>query len=208
MLELREVAAFILFVFIINGCSMKEYRLFQDENLSNEPSKVSMGRYHKEMIFENIIAPNDRVTVMVYNQSGSGNQLTSMVNNNRDGSYGRSNENLGMLVTQDGAIRLPLIGKQKIAGMTEDEAASHLIKEYKKYVRNPYVTVEIMNQRIFVLGEVKNPGVVPVTNGTMNLIEAIARTSDLTDYADRTSIKIIRGDLRKPDVRVVGPLFR
>lgn len=195
----------MLFIFLFSGCSLKEYRLFQDENLSDEPTKVSSEEYHNEMIFENIIAPNDRVSIMVYNQSAAGNQLTSMVNNrggdNRN-SYG-NNESLGILVTQEGTIRLPLIGRQKIAGMTEDEAAKFLMSEYKRYVRNPYVTVEIMNQRIFVLGEVNAPGVVPVINGTMNLVEVIARSRDLTDYADRTNIKIIRGDLRKPEVRIV-----
>lgn len=189
----------------LGGCSMKEYRLFQDENLPEGPTQVSDETYHDEMVFENKIAPNDRVAVMVYNQSAAGgNQLTSMVNSRGgDNTRANSDESLGILVTQDGSIRLPLIGKQKIAGMTEDQAANFLISQYKKYVRNPYVTVEIMNQRIFVLGEVRTPGVVRVTNGTMNLVEAIARSQDLTDYADRTNIKIIRGDLRKPDVRVI-----
>lgn len=191
----------------LSGCNMKQYTLFQDENLSEEPAQVSDQDYHDEMVFENIIAPNDRVAIMVYNQSAAGgNQLTSMIVSSSVGGGGageQANETLGSLVTQDGSVRLPLIGKQKIAGLTEDEASSFLIDQYKKYVRNPYVTVSIMNQRIFVLGEVRAPGVVAVTNGTMNLIEAIARTRDLTDYADRTSIKIIRGDLRKPEVRVI-----
>lgn len=78
------------------------------------------------------------------------------------------------------------------------------MKEYQKYLRNPYVHVKIMNQRIYMLGEVKSPGVVQVTNGTMNLVEAIARSNDLTDYANRLEIKIIRGDLRKPEVRTVN----
>ena len=189
----------------LGGCSMKEYRLFQDENLSDEPTKVSDAQYHDEMVFENKIQPNDRVAIMVYNQSASGSgQMNSMVSSRGDRmSGGQQDESLGLLVTKKGTVRLPLIGTQKIVGMTQDEAADYLIKQYQKYLRNPYVTVEIMNQRIFVLGEVKSPGVVQVTNGTMNLVEAIARTHDLTDYADRTNIKIIRGDLRKPQVRVV-----
>ncbi|WP_345984968.1 polysaccharide biosynthesis/export family protein [Sulfurimonas sp. HSL-1656] len=194
-------------LFLLSGCSMKEYRLFQDDNLSDETTAVSAAEYRDEMVFENIIAPNDRVAVMVYNQSSTDSrQMTSMVSS-RGGMSGASSagrdETLGLLVTQEGTVRLPLIGRQKITGMTEDEAANFLITQYQKYLRNPYVTVEIMNQRIFVLGEVKDPGVVPVTNGMMNLIEALARSNDLTDYADRTSIKIIRGDLRAPDVRVV-----
>ena len=191
---------------LFGGCSMKNYRLFQDENLSDEPTMVSASQYHDEMVFENIIAPNDRVSIMVYNQASTGTgQLTSMVSSygGNDSGIAGQDASLGLLITQQGTVRLPLIGNQKIAGMTEDKAAEYLMTQYQKYLRNPYVTVEIMNQRIYILGEVKHPGVVQVTNGTMNLVEAVARSEDLTDYADRTNIKIIRGDLRHPEVRVV-----
>lgn len=195
----------LIVTLLFSGCSMKEYRLFQDDNLSGEPTKVSEKEYHDEMVFENIIAPNDRVAIRVYNQAATGSgQMTSMVSSRGDASTaGGQDESLGLLVTHKGTVRLPLVGTQKIAGMTEDQAANFLIKQYQKYLRNPYVTVEIMNQRIFMLGEVKKPGVVSVTNGTMNLLEAVARSNDLTDYADRTNIKIIRGDLRDPEVRVI-----
>jgi len=205
----RKILSFgvVVTALLFGGCSMKEYRLFQDANVSDTPTEVTSAQYHDEMVFENIIAPNDRVAVMVYNQSSSSSgQLTSMVSS-RGGTTGVNSagrdESLGLLVTQQGTIRLPLVGTQKIAGLTEDQAAEYLITQYQKYLRNPYVTVEIMNQRIYVLGEVKHPGVVQVTNGTMNLVEAVARSEDLTDYADRTNIKIIRGDLRQPEVRVV-----
>ncbi len=184
---------------------MKEYRLFQDDDAFKATTRVTDAQYLQEMIFENKIQPNDRVAIVVYNQSSAGGgQMNSMVssrNGTQDG--GAGDESLGLLVTKKGNVRLPLIGTQKIVGMTQDEAAEYLIKKYRKYLRNPYVTVEIMNQRVYVLGEVRKPGVVQVTNGTMNLVEAIARSSDLTDYADRTNIKIIRGDLRKPEVRLV-----
>lgn len=188
-----------------SGCSMKEYTLFQDENRSVESTDVNKTVYHDEMVFENKIQPNDRVGIMVYNQSSAGpGQLTSMISSRGSQSGGRgADESQGLLVTQEGTVGLPLIGSVKIEGYTEDEAAKFLMQEYGKYLRNPYVTVEIMNQRIFLLGEVKEPGVVQVTNGTMNLIEAIARSGDLTDYAERREILVIRGDLRSPDVRTI-----
>jgi len=196
-------AASILF----SGCSMKEYTLFQDENRSEEPTDVNATVYHDEMVFENKIQPNDRVGIMVYNQSGAGpGQLTSMISSRgsqQGGGSSSNQETQGLLVTQDGSVRLPLIGSVEIQGLTEDEAAKFLMEEYGKYLRNPYVTVEIMNQRIFILGEVKTPGVVPVTNGTMNLIEAIARSGDLTDFAERRGILVLRGDLRDPEVRMI-----
>ncbi len=204
MLKNLLIAVLLSFLFF-SGCSMKEYTLFQDDNRSEEPTDINETVYHDEMVFENKIQPNDRVGIMVYNQSGAGpGQLTSMISSrgSQPGNVGQD-EAKGLLVTQEGTVRLPLIGSIEIKGMTEDQAAEFLMEEYGKYLRNPYVTVEIMNQRIFVLGEVKHPGVVPVTNGTMNLIEAIARTGDLTDYAERRGILVLRGDLRHPDVRMI-----
>ena len=201
--KLLITASFSLLLF--SGCSMKEYTLFQDDNRSEEPTDINDSVYQDEMVFENKIQPNDRVGIMVYNQSGAGpGQLTSMISSrgSQQGARG-ADETQGLLVTQEGTVRLPLIGSATIQGLTEDEAAKYLMGEYGKYLRNPYVTVEIMNQRLFILGEVKNPGVVPVTNGTMNLIEAIARSGDLTDFAERRGILILRGDLRDPDVRMI-----
>ena len=188
---------------IFSGCSMKEYTLFQDEDRSEEPTDVNNTVYQNEMVFENKIQPNDRVEIMVYNQSSVGpGQLTPMIEvDNRQRAGG--NESQGLLVTQEGTIRLPLIGIVNLWGYTEDEAAEYLIEEYGKYLRTPYVTIKIMNQRLFILGEVKTPGVVPITNGTINLIEAIARSGDLTDFAERRGILVLRGDLRDPEVRMI-----
>jgi polysaccharide export outer membrane protein len=200
------LTAFVMGSLFMSGCSMKEYTLFQDENRSVASTEVNATQYHDEMVFENKIQPNDRVGIMVYNQSAAGaGQLTSMISSRgtQQGGGRGADESQGLLVTQKGTVHLPLIGSVKIEGLTEDEAAKFLVDEYGKYVRNPYVTVEIMNQRVFLLGEVKNPGVVQVTNGTMNLVEAIARSGDLTDYAERREVLVIRGDLRAPEVRTI-----
>ncbi|MGB5963993.1 MAG: polysaccharide biosynthesis/export family protein [Sulfurimonadaceae bacterium] len=189
---------------VFSGCSMKEYTLFQDDDRSEEPTEVNATVYENEMIFENKIQPNDRVEIMVYNQSSTGpGQLTSMVDAGETQGYSGADETRGLLVTQEGEVRLPLIGSANIWGLTEDEAAKFLMEEYGKYLRSPYVTIKIMNQRLFILGEVKTPGVVPITNGTMNLIEAIARSGDLTDFAERRGILVLRGDLRDPEVRMI-----
>ena len=192
-------------VFIFSGCGVKEYKLFQTQNEELEKTTVVDEKtYKEEVVFENVIAPNDRVDITVYIQSGEGNQqMTSMLTSRETNTSSTIQENIGLLVTQDGTVRLPLIGSFKVAGYTQDQASDILIQEYKKYIRNPYVLVEIKNQRVIVIGEVKTPGIVSVTNGTMNIIEAIARSGDVTDMASRSDIKVIRGDLRNPEIRNV-----
>ena len=129
--------------------------------------------------------------------------MSSILTTNSNNNTTSRDDDIGILVTQNGTVRLPMLGSVEIIGLTEDEASAKLIELYKTYIRNPYVKVEIKNQRVIVVGEVKKPGVVSVTNGTMNILEAIAQSGDLTDLAERNNVKIIRGDLRNPTVRSI-----
>src|SRR5262249_44717494 len=77
-----------------------------------------------------------------------------------------------------GTFSFPLIGRVKAGGMTlrgfETELRNKLADGY---FRNPQVTVAVeqyRSQRVFVMGEVRAPGPVPLTGG-MSLIEALSR---------------------------------
>ena len=192
-------------VFLLSGCSIKEYKLFQTEtNEEEQLTQITTEQYEAEVQYENRIAPNDRLSITVYVQSGQGSQqMTSILTSRTDNNLTAKGDDIGLLVTQKGTVRLPLIGSIELVGLTEDEATAKLIEQYKLYIKNPYVKTEIKNQRVVVIGEVKKPGVVSVTNGTMNVVEAIAQSGDLTDLAARNNVKIIRGDLRNPNVRTI-----
>ena len=195
----------LLSMFLFSACSTKDYKLFQTETKKGENlTKITLPEYESEVQYENKIAPNDRLSITVYVQSGQGSQqMTSILTSRTDSNTTAQGEDIGLLVTQKGTVRLPLIGTVEVVGLTEDEATAKLIDQYKLYIKNPYVKTEIKNQRVVVIGEVKKPGVVSVTNGTMNVIEAIAQSGDLTDIAARDNVKIIRGDLRNPNVRTI-----
>ena len=189
-----------------SGCSEanKDYIYFnqglEEENITTE---VPDQQYYKELHYEWKIQPGDRLQINVFNQSASsiGGQMKSILDMNN--MYINRAGTDGMLVPPDGKILIPLIGQVKVAGLTEKEAAAKLTEEYKKYLRNPFVNVKILNQRLFVLGEVKAPGVKPLTSGTMTLFEALAMSGDLTDDGRRDNILIIRGDLRHPKIREI-----
>lgn len=202
MKVLKLTFLFIVFL-LLTGCS-RDYRLFQTKNGEEIVKSVSQKQYEKEIEFENLIAPNDRISITVYVQSKTGSQQMSSIltmTNSSDGTT--DDQDIGQLVTQKGTVRLPLIGVVKVIGLTEDEAREKLITLYQKYIRNPYVTVEIKNQRVIVVGAVNTPGIVNVTNGTMNLLEALAISGDVTEESARHNIMLIRGDLRKPEVRQI-----
>ena len=196
-----------------SGCAVKNYNYFEnkasDKNITETPkiiTKVSDAKYKKEAMFEWKISKGDRIEIQAFNQSSNAKngQLTQLLSNGGQQLITQRYGDEGILVPADGRVNLPLIGSVKLTGLTEKEASEVLIKHYKKYLRNPYVHVKILNQKLFVVGEVKKPGTVLVTNGTMSLFEALANRGDVTDYADKTDIMIIRGSLRNPQIRKIN----
>ncbi|WP_240648658.1 polysaccharide biosynthesis/export family protein [Butyricimonas faecalis] len=75
-------------------------------------------------------------------------------NNTRSG-----NEQLyGYLVATDGTIDFPVLGKIKVEGLSRTELAAKLKEELSGYLKNPIVTIQYLNFKVTVLGEVKAPG--------------------------------------------------
>ena len=200
------ILPFLLVGFFLGGCiAKKDYNLFYENGDIN--TSVSGEEHQAEVEFEWKIAKGDRIDITVFNQSSgggtSGAQLNQLLSQGGQSTFSERDGTEAILISKKGTVHLPLVGLVEITGLTEEEAAIKLTEEYKKYLRNPYVTVKILNQKLFVLGEVKRPGVVQVTHGTMSLFEAIAHVGDLTDGAERTNLKIIRGNLKNPRVREV-----
>ncbi|MEE4257878.1 MAG: SLBB domain-containing protein, partial [Bacteroidales bacterium] len=67
-----------------------------------------------------------------------------------------------------------------------------LEKKLQEYLLNPVVIVRLASFRITLLGEFKSPGKYDVYQSNINLFEAISMAGDMTDFAKRDKIAIIR----------------
>jgi polysaccharide export outer membrane protein len=131
-----------------------------------------------------VIGPQDVLAIQVFDQQDLG------------GKYA---------VEADGTFSFPLIGRIKAGGLTlrafETELKTRLADGY---FRNPQVTVAVeqyRSQRVFVMGEVRQPGPVALTGG-MTLIEALARAGSTLSSASG-EVAIVRVAQGKAD----GPVL-
>jgi polysaccharide export outer membrane protein len=96
-------------------------------------------------------------------------------------------------VEADGSFTFPLIGRVKAGGLSLRQFEGELKKKLADgYFKNPQVSVAVesyRSQRIFIVGEVRNPGTYPLT-GDMTLIEAIARAGSTTPAASPEAIVV------------------
>lgn len=101
------------------------------------------------------------------------------------------------LVDNDGCIDFPVVGSLKVGGLTKSDCEKLVhdkIVPYMNKNENPIVTVRMINYKISVLGEVKNPGMFTVSNEKINILEALAQAGDLTIHGVRERVKLIRED--------------
>ncbi len=99
---------------------------------------------------------------------------------------------MGYLVDANGEIEFPKIGKMKVAGKSMTSVQKELESVLAEYVKEPAVAVRRLNFRVTVIGEVASPGIVQISYDRMNIMEALAQAGDLTIFAERENILLIR----------------
>jgi polysaccharide export outer membrane protein len=103
-----------------------------------------------------------------------------------------NNNTSGYLVDASGDIELPLVGNIKVTGHTTSQVRDTLKVLLKQYLKEPTVLVRFLNFKISLLGEVAKPNVYNIPNEMITLPEALSMAGDLTPFARRDSIQIIR----------------
>lgn len=101
---------------------------------------------------------------------------------------------LGYLVDSGGDIDFPILGKIHVAGMTRKELTTYLKQRLidEDYIKDPIVTVQFLNFKISVMGEVNRPGSFDINSDRITLLEALSKAGDLTIYGRRDRVAVIR----------------
>jgi len=99
------------------------------------------------------------------------------------------------IVSGDGCINFPVLGKLYVAGYTRTELENVLKdKIYPQYItEEPIVTVRFVNYSISVLGEVNRPGRHQFSSSEkLSLLDALAAAGDLSIYGRRDNVLLKR----------------
>jgi polysaccharide export outer membrane protein len=115
------------------------------------------------------------------------------------GSNGGNGANLNVrnqityVVDEDGTIKLPVLGRIPIAGLSIREAESYLEQLYTQYYNEPFVVLQVNNNRVIVSpGDGGAAKVITLTNENTTLLEALALAGGISDRGISSKIKLIR----------------
>ena len=98
-------------------------------------------------------------------------------------------------IRPDGKFSMPLIGDILAEGNTTDSVSWQIEQKLKLFIESPFVStilVEATSNRIFILGEVANPGTYTI-DGTFTVLQALALAGGFTEFANKDKMILVRG---------------
>jgi len=141
------------------------------------------------------IGPQDVLNVLVWDHP----ELSNPMGNFQD------IQSMGRLVREDGTIFFPYAGVVQVAGKTVEEIRRDLETKLTPFIQSPQVDVRVVgfrSKKVYVTGEVDKPGIVPVTDVPMTIMDAInlAGGFDKERADQRTAYLTRNGERRVVDV--------
>ena len=100
----------------------------------------------------------------------------------------------GYLVSQAKTINFPVLGSVSVANKTATDLEKDLKERLKAggYLIDPIVTVRLLNAKVTILGEVKQPGTFSFTENNMSFLQCLGLAGDLTINGNREDVILIR----------------
>lgn len=148
-------------------------------------SKAVKGGPDDESHTQYLIGPKDILSITVWEHP----ELTSPA-----GEY-RTAESTGTVVREDGTIFYPYAGIIKVAGRTTEDVREELAGKLAKYIEQVQLDVRVTtyrSQRVYVVGEVKQPGTHLVKDIPLTVLEAINEAGGLNSGADLRNLTLTR----------------
>jgi len=174
---LQILIIFITSFLFFSGCSGKNSQLFSN----NVKTKHSFNQNFISKDYK--IKPSDRLSIVFF-------EYPELSTKSKDS----ATLDVGIEVSSAGTITMPIIGKILVAGKSKEKLQDILYKKYSLYLEKPALRVDVLNQKVYVLGEVKNPGAIELSKQrTLTPIMAISLVGGLSDFASRDTIKVVRG---------------
>jgi polysaccharide export outer membrane protein len=187
----RIIWTMVLGVLLLSGCTINRDIMFKtptdhqfDAYTDTSGTRRFRIQVNDELQFR--LFANDGFKMIDLVSEMGGRQNQALMNRNNLFSY---------FVEYDGLVKLPLLDRVPLAGLTMREAELMLQDRYAEYYNRPYVQLTVINRRVVVFpGGGGDARVIPLENNNTTLLEALAAAGGLNRRGNSHKVKLFRWD--------------
>jgi polysaccharide biosynthesis/export protein len=189
------ISKFLIFItiltFLFSSCvSQKKIKYLQqkqkeDTNTYFEASKTLDYKIQpKDNLYIRIMSPDEKTNALFNSMAGT--VSGGATSGNEAGIFLTSYS-----VSEEGYIEFPILGKIFVRELTVDQIKNLLQQLVDEYIKDAVVIVRMVNFKITLLGETGSTQL-NIYQNKINIFEAIALAGDLTDFAMKKNVFLVR----------------
>jgi polysaccharide export outer membrane protein len=192
----------ILFLFVVCCASCS---VINPSIMFKTPANYPYEKITSNLQDEYKLVPSDVIDFRMYTNDGAKLvEITSLPVSAGGTANAVESANFEFMVDKNGIVRFPVLGNIPVKGLTLKQLQKQLEDTLSKSYNKPFVQLKITNRRIYVfLGSGSSGSIVTLKNDNISLIEALTSVGGLAPTGKASKIKIIRGDLRNPQIYMV-----
>lgn len=171
---------------ILSGCTINRDIMFKT------PTNYEFSSYQDTGRRALILQPNDVLQFRLF--ANNGFKMIDLVSDGGSRESNLVNRNIFIYYVEgDGLVKLPLLGRVHLAGLTLREGEHMLEEQFAKYYNDPYVQLMVTNRRVVVFpGDGGTARVVGLENNNTTLLEVLAQAGGLAKRGDARKVKLFR----------------
>lgn len=188
---IKKIVFLLLIALMVSSCIPAKKIVYLQEKEGNKteiklnPSNIKPYRLRSQDIISIILkAPDEKIVEMFKTNATEGGETQQSLYFN------------GFTVDDKGEIRVPVLGKVKVLGMTLEEVRLEieklLLRDYFKPDANIFVDVKLPGIVYTINGDISKPGPGVVYKDKVTILEAIANSGDILVTGNRKDVIIIR----------------
>lgn len=194
MKRLQNIFFLLTVFYIVSSCKPKENMVYMEKQTSTIDQEVKHAVFNGshlqsgDLLDIKVTAFDDNAVrpFNLHSMTQSGNTTEYIPNQTTQTAP------VGYLVSNEGYIVFPVLGKIFVKNMTMSELREDLESRLLEYLTDPMVSVRQLNFNITILGEVKKPGQYTSPSDKITILQALGMAGDMTDNGDRTKVKLVR----------------
>ncbi len=190
-LSFKSLILFGVIAFLFSSCIPQKKMLY----MQVQDDADTLSTFKNERKIDYRVQPGDNLFIRVV----SLDEQTTMLLNPLSSAYGTTQLNNdasiylnSYTIEEDGYLDFPMTGKIFVKNLNIEEVKAEIKIRLHEYLKEFVVIVKLVNFNITMLGEVKRPGQYKIYQTSINIFQAVSMASDLTDFANRNKIAIIR----------------
>ena len=199
---MKKLILYILVAFAVSSCSTLD-----KSRMLKTPTNYKFKAFADSINYKKPykIAVDDEVAIQMYSNDGySIIQLTTGGTGTGSGAgAGAGAGGSSYKVRTDSTIKVPLIGRIKVAGLSLAEVEAKIESKLVNQFNSPFVICRISNRRVYLFQGGYNSSIVELQNENTTLFEILAGSGGIYQEGNASRIKLIRGDLKNPDIYLV-----